>query len=140
MTDELKINGVDAWDIYGVNMGDGFIDSICAPTSMKDFVTSNCRLENGARVITKDAKTDSRDLTLTFTITGKNKADFKAKKKAFEEVLYNGDLKISIPPIGDENYFLVFQKCTSFGMSKTGCFCKISAKFIEPNPAKRTLE
>ncbi len=138
MKGDLLINGLDAWDTYGVNMSDNFIDVLCSTASMKDYVTSNSRLEDGIRVITENAKIDSRDLTLVFTLTGKDKEDYLQKKTDFEEVLYNASVTISIPPRSEEIYFLKYQKCMSFAESKTRRFCKIAVKFIEPDPTRRT--
>ena len=64
MTGELLINGKDAWTQWGVNMGDGFIDALDAPLPMKDYIENESRLEHGKRIITTDAKVDSRDITL----------------------------------------------------------------------------
>ena len=68
MTGELYINGKDAWVTWGVNMGDGFLDALDAPLQMKDYIEDESRLEHGKRMITANAKVDSREITLGFTI------------------------------------------------------------------------
>ena len=81
MTGELFINNKDAWVTWGVNMADGFIDVIGAPLPMKDYIENESRLEHGKRVITDNAKIDSREITLGFTITGTSESDYRQKKR-----------------------------------------------------------
>lgn len=81
MTGELFINEKDAWEIWGVNMGEGFIDAIDSPLPMKNYIEDESRLEHGKRIDTSNAKVDSRDITLGFTITGNSEDDYRSKKK-----------------------------------------------------------
>lgn len=139
MKGELIINGEDAWTQWGVNMGDGFIDTIDAPLPMKDYIENESRLEDGKRVLTSNVKKDSREITLSFTITGTSESDYRSKKKAFETELYNGALTISVPKISGDVYHLIYTgKNVSYGLSLDRCFGNFSAKFEEPNPSDRT--
>lgn len=139
MKGELIINGKDAWTQWGVNMGDGFIDTIDAPLPMKDYIENESRLEDGKRVLTSNVKKDSREITLSFTITGTSESDYRSKKKAFETELYNGALTISVPKISGDVYHLIYTgKNVSYGLSLDRCFGNFSAKFEEPNPSDRT--
>lgn len=138
MKGELLINGKDAWTTWGVCMGDGFLDSIDAPLPMKDYIENESRLEHGKRVITDNAKLDSRELTLAFTITGSSENDYKEKKKAFQTELGQGEMTVKVPELGNEVYKLVYLgKNISYGLSLGRCFGKFSAKFEEPNPTNR---
>lgn len=138
MKGELLINGKDAWTTWGVCMGDGFLDSIDAPLPMKDYIENESRLEHGKRVITDNAKLDSRELTLAFTITGSSENDYKEKKKAFQTELVQGEMTVKVPALGNEVYKLVYLgKNISYGLSLGRCFGKFSAKFEEPNPTNR---
>lgn len=134
---DLLINGEDAL-LYGVRMGDGFLDAIDGLLSLKDPVSNTSRLENGKRVITSAPKIDERDITLAFTITGKSENDFRSKKKAFLTTLYKGNVNIEVPALGNEVYKLIYTKSVSYGLSLNRCFCHLSAKFNEPNPADRS--
>ena len=139
MKGELIINNKDAWTQWGVNMGDGFIDTLDAPLPMKDYIENESRLEDGKRVLTTNVKKDSREITLSFTITGTSESDYRAKKKAFETELYNGALTISVPKISTDVYHLIYTgKNVSYGLSLDRCFGNFSAKFEEPNPSDRT--
>ena len=139
MKGELIINGKDAWTQWGVNMGDGFIDTLDAPLLMKEYIENESRLEDGKRVLTANVKKDSREITLSFTITGTSESDYRAKKKAFETELYKGSLAISVPKVSTDVYHLIYTgKNVSYGLSLARCFGNFSAKFEEPNPSDRT--
>lgn len=136
MEGDLLINNKDAWTVWGVNMGDGFLDAIDTPLQMKEYIENESRMEHGKHIITDNAKVASRELTLQFTITGNSESDYRAKKKAFETELYKGTVNIKIPKLGDEIYHLVYTgKNVSYGLSVNRRFGKISVKFEEPNPS-----
>lgn len=138
MTGDLFINGKDAFSTWGVRMGDSFLDSIDGFNEMKDYIENESRLEHGKRVITDNAKVDSREITLQFTIEGSSESDYRSKKKAFQTELEKGAVNIKVPVLGNEVYKLVYLgKSVSYGLSLDRCFGKISSKFEEPNPMDR---
>ena len=139
MTGDLLINGKDAFSTWGVRMGDGFLDAIDGFNEMKDYIENESRLEHGKRVIAENAKVDSREITLQFTIEGSSESDYRAKKKAFQTELEKGAVNIKIPALGDEIYKLIYLgKSISYGLSPDRCFAKVSSKFCEPNPMDRS--
>jgi hypothetical protein len=139
MTGDLIINGKDAFSTWGVRMGDGFLDAIDGFNQMKDYIENESRLEHGKRVITDNAKVDSREITLQFTIEGSSESDYRSKKKAFQTELEKGAVSIKIPALGSEVYKLVYLgKSISYGLSLDRCFGKVSSKFEEPNPTERS--
>lgn len=139
MTGDLFINGKDAWATWGIRMGDGFLDTIDGFNEMKDYIENESRLEHGKRVITDNAKVNSREITLQFTIEGSSESDYRSKKKAFQTELEKGAVNIKVPVLGNEVYKLVYLgKSVSYGLSPDRCFGKISSKFEEPNPMDRS--
>lgn len=139
MTGDLFINGKDAWSTWGVRMGDSFLDAIDGFNEMKDYIENESRLEHGKRVITDNAKVDSREITLQFTIEGSSESDYRSKKKAFQTELEKGEVNIKVPVLGNEVYKLVYLgKSVSYGLSLDRCFGKVSSKFEEPNPMDRS--
>ena len=139
MTGDLLINGKDAFSTWGVRMGDGFLDAIDGFNEMKDYIENESRLEHGKRVITDNAKVDSREITLQFTIEGSSESDYRSKKKAFQTELEKGAVNIKIPALGDEIYKLIYLgKSISYGLSPDRCFGKVSSRFEEPNPMDRS--
>lgn len=139
MTGDLIINGIDAFSTWGVRMGDGFLDAIDGFNQMKDYIENESRLEHGKRVITDNARVDSREITLQFTIEGDSESDYRTKKKAFQTELEKGAVSIKVPVLGSEVYKLVYLgKSVSYGLSFDRRFGKVSSKFEEPNPADRS--
>lgn len=135
MTGDLFINGKDALETWGARMGDSFLDAIDGFNEMKDYIENESRLEHGKRVITDNAKVDSREITLQFTIEGSSESDYRSKKKAFQTEMEKGAVNIKVPVLGNEVYKLVYLgKSVSYGLSLDRCFGKISSKFCEPNP------
>lgn len=138
MTGDLFINGKDAWNTWGVRMGDGFLDAIDSFNEMKDYIEDESRLEHGKRLITENVRVSSREITLQFTIEGNSENDYRTKKKSFQEELEKGNVNIKVPILGNEIYRLVFLgKSISYGLSPDRCFGKVSSKFCEPNPTNR---
>lgn len=139
MTGDLFINGKDAFYTWGVRMGDGFLDAIDGFNQMKDYIENESRLEHGKRVITDNAKVDSREITLQFTIEGSSESDYRSKKKSFQAELEKGAVNIKVPVLGSEVYKLVYLgKSISYGLSCDRRFGKVSSKFEEPNPMDRS--
>lgn len=138
MTSELFINGRDAWEAWGVNMGEGFLDALDAPLPMKDYIEDESRLENGKRVDTGYAKVASRDITLGFTITGTSESDYRSKKSAFQSELQKGSFTIKVPVLGAHTYRMIYTgKSISYGLSLGRSFGRFTMKVTEPNPADR---
>lgn len=138
MTGDLFINGKDAWQEWGVNMGYSFLDTLDSFPTMKGYIENDSALEHGKRVLVKEPKVASRELTLHFTIKGKNEADFRAKRRAFENELIQGNVNVNVPVLGSEVYKLLYLgKNVTYGLSKTRAFCELAARFEEPNPMDR---
>ena len=103
-----------------------------------DYIENECRLEHGKRILTDNAKVDSRDVTLDFTITGTSRTDYQTKKNAFRTELQKGAVSVKVPDLNNEVYHLVYTgKGISYGLSLDRCFGHFSSKFTEPNPMDR---
>ncbi|WP_175629688.1 hypothetical protein [Bacteroides acidifaciens] len=138
MTD-LLINGRDAFQVWGVRMGDNFLNSLGASVPMKEFIENKSRLEHGKRIIATTLKLDEREITLAFTIEGNSQSDYQTKKIAFFEELYKGVIDIQIPAISNDIYHLIYLgKSITYAQSLDRTFGKCSMKFCEPNPSLRT--
>lgn len=145
MINELLINGKDAYATYGVRMGDGFLEALNAPASVKDYVENESRLKHGKEYVLRDAKGNSlvrvasRDLALSFVIMGETRADFEEKRNAFYSLLYQGGMEIQVPEDNRSfTYKLVYKgKSTSYSHNLERTCCKVAVKFEEPNPTDR---
>lgn len=135
---ELLINGMDAFAVWGVRMGNGFIDALDTPLTMKEYIENESRAEHGKRVLVVKPMISSRTVTLPFTIEGESQSDYQLKKKSFEEELYKGIITIQIPMNSNDVFKLVYKgQCASYGQNRTRTFGKFNAKFEEPNPTDR---
>lgn len=137
MKGDLLINNRDAFLVWGVRMGDGFIEAIYAPLPMKEVIENKSRLQDGKRVIIENRKIDERDLTLTFTLQGSSPSDYTTKYKSFLDEIAKGEFTIKIPALGEEVYHLYYTRSQSFGFNPSRTFSKISVKVNEPNPANK---
>ena len=139
MTGDLIINNKDAWGTWGVRMGDNFIDTIDAPADMKDYIENESRAKNGKQILIGSSKVASRQLTLTFTITGDSQDDYRSKKNAFINELQGGSVEIKIPVLNNDVYKLVYKgKKISYALSLNKRFSKFAATFEEPDPTDRS--
>jgi len=137
-TSDLLINGSDAYETYGIRMGDDFIDNINAFPTMKAYVENTSRLEHGKRVVIGNPKVSSNSVTLTFLLEGSTHADFLTKKAAFLAELAKGYITIQVPKDSDDVYHLIYKKGTSYAQNPQRTFCKVACQFDEPSPNNRT--
>lgn len=135
---DLLINGRDAYAVWGVRMGDNFLDVVGSSVPIKELIENKSRVEHGKRVIINNPKLDERELTLTFTIEGSSQSDYQVKKTSFFEELYKGVIAVQIPANSSDIYHLIYLgKSVTYAQSLDRTFGRISAKFCEPNPAVR---
>ena len=80
-TNELIINGKDAWNTYRVKMGYGFLDALEADADNKSYITNEVRTEHGTRVVPIRPKKAERSITLEFVIVGKDHNDYNNRVK-----------------------------------------------------------
>lgn len=137
---ELIINKYSVYDTFGVRMGDGFLDALTEPLTLKENIENESRLEHGKRIIIdENPKIASRELLLDFTITGSSKEDFLQKKNSFLALMYKGEITLQVPQESPDVYHLIYRsKGTDYGMNAQRTFCHMMLKFVEPNPANRT--
>lgn len=130
---------VDAYDEYGVRLGDGFLDTIQAPVELKEMVENENRNMHGKRVIIGSIRKQSRDLSLSFRLVASSRTVLSNNRKRFyDEVLYQSLIDIRLPKVTEEVFHLRYiGKNTTYGQNASGTSCMITAKFEEANPAKR---
>ena len=136
MRENVKINGNNGYQYYGVVMGRGFIDALEAPLALKEYIENDSRLKNGSQIIV-NKKISKRNVTLSFNIHGNTYNEYMTNKRNFEQVLYDGNVDIQI--IGrPEIYHLIYTgKSVSYKHSYNGRVGIVTFQFTEPNPADR---
>ena len=137
-TNELIINGKDAWTTYRVKMGYGFLDALEADADNKSYITNEVRTEHGTRVVPIRPKKAERSITLEFVIVGIDHSDYNKRIKAFDALMDNGFVTIQVPRSKDDVYRLFCaRKSPTCSRGKGGVIGKKSLKFIEYNPTNR---
>lgn len=139
---EIRINGSSTiYQDYGVRMGEGFLDALNEPLTLKENIENESRLEHGKRVVVEDEpKYTSREVILDFTLAGSSPTDFRKKKKDFLALMYKGEITLQVPEDSDDVYHLIYRgKGSEYAQNAQRTFCHMMLKFEEPNPAHRTL-
>lgn len=137
-TNELIINGNNAWSTYRVRMGSGFLNALEADADNKDYITNTVRTEHGTRVVPIRPKKAERNVTLEFVIVGKDHNDYNERVKVFDAIMDNGFVTIQVPKSKDDVYRLYCaRKSTSYSRGNGGAIGKKSVKFMEYDPTDR---
>lgn len=131
---ELKINGTDAYAMWGVVLEDGSIDKLLSGDTMKEYTTNQSRSLDGVEVLIKNPRLKERTITLTFLFIG-HSLSFLNRFSAFMSTLKSGLVSFHIPEI-NKTYKLIYEANTS--VTQVGLsFAKVSVKFLEPKPNDR---
>lgn len=137
-TNELIINGKDAWTTYRVRMGSGFLDALEADADNKDYITNTIRTEHGTRIVPIRPKKAERSITLEFVIVGKDHKDYNDRVRVFDSLMDNGFVTIQVPKSKDDIYRLYCaRKSTTYSRGRGGAIGKKSIKFSEYDPTNR---
>ncbi|MBO4849856.1 MAG: hypothetical protein J5529_03020 [Prevotella sp.] len=125
----------DAYDNWGVSLEDGAIETLMAPPSSKEYITNECRLENGTRYAAVAPKVAERELTLPIHLVASSKDNLLDKYRNFCIVLRSGkiDIRTSHQSI---IYKLRYKSCTPNGLFLHG-MAKYTLRMVEPNPTDR---
>lgn len=128
-SNELIINGKDAWTNYRVKMGSGFLDALEADADNKSYIANEVRTEHGTRVVPIRPKKAERSITLEFVIIGRDHTDYNKRVKAFDALMDNGFVTIQVPKSKDDVYRLYCaRKSSSYSRGKGGSIGKKSLK------------
>ena len=133
---ELKINGYDAYETWGVSMEDQALAALMTPPTMKDSVRNESRLEHGTLYWAENPKVASRDLTLPIHLVARTKAEYLRKYASFCEELSKGTIDIETCYEQNVIYRCIYQSCTQFTQFING-IAKMSLKLVEPDPTNR---
>lgn len=149
MINEIEINGsATTYEDYGVRMGDGFIDALTEPLTLKGFVANESRIEHGRRLVVSNPRVTSRELSLEFVLQASSPEELTMRKNAFLELMYAGKVMLRLGQglidmyhVPSDVYHLVYLgKGTTYGMNAARTVCRMMLKFEEPNPMRRTYD
>lgn len=145
MTGDFKINGQDAYDIFGATAEDGFLDALLAPPPKKEYISNKSRLRNGEETDNTNSKFDKKtNVTLPFMIEGfgstpeEQRNSYLAHLKLFYQELAKDTFDVCVPSMGSEIYHLIYQKPSAYNGNIGKTCSKVSLIFDEPNQCNRT--
>lgn len=136
MTDDLFINGKDAYATWGISLDETSLSALMTPVANKDFIENKSRLENGKRVVTVNPKVEDRSFALQIHLTASDKAQFFARYELFCKVLAMGVLDIRTKYQPEVVYRTIYQSCSQFSQFMQG-IGKFSLKLNEPDPSPK---
>ena len=135
MKGQAKINGYDIWETWGAAFAKGTYEKLLAPPPMKDYIVNSSRLVHGKNIMTHNARTDSRDISIQIFIEGKSEEQYLSRYKSFLDEVQKGDVVLSVPRLKTIFHF-VYTGCSSYGDYglKRG---KFTVKLTEPSISNR---
>lgn len=136
-----------AWKTFGIRMGDKFLDAITEPWAYKDYITNESALEDGVRITTVDTpKVKSREVSLTLVFVGDSPEQRRSLVNGFLSLVEQNKgriwLRVPAEEAGSPVIYRLYLvgKSGEYGMPLDRCICRMTLKFIEPNPKNRGVE
>lgn len=147
MTNDIKIYSYKGGEKYvlenyvefdgeelGVHIGQDLIGALLTPPALKENITNVSRTEHGTRVMEVPYLAE-RSVTLNFVIIGRSRNVHIGNLDAFMGILNNGHFALSLPKMGGAStYFLNYQSCQSYSITRTGRSSKLAVKCVEYRP------
>lgn len=137
---ELKINGIDAFDAWGVSLSDTALSALMTPAPKKKFISNKSRLIDGKKIIPANPKIDERQVSIAIHLTAPNEETFFERYASFcNDVLALGYMEIETRFQEGVIYRMEYESCSQFSQFMRG-IAKFTLKLTEPNPNNRGVE
>lgn len=133
---ELYINGVDAYEEYGLSMESSALSALMTPPPNKEYIENKSRNEHGKKVVNVEPRVDERDLNLPVHIVASSRSEFLSKYSRLCEVFANGSINISTSYQSDKVYRCNYISCSQFAEYRQK-MAKFTLRLNEPNPYDR---
>ena len=133
---QIYINGIDAYEEWGISMDTQSLSALMTPPPNKTLPENKSRLRNGKEVAKVARKVDERDVTLTINLTAPTEEEFIDRYARFCEVLAEGVLRINTQYQPGVYYNFEYQSCNQFTQFMRG-IASFSLKLNEPDPTNR---
>lgn len=137
---ELFINGLNAFENWGVFMDETSLTTLMEPEPLKDPVSNKSTTQDGKQVRKElQPKVDERDITLSVNLCAKNRTQMFANLLAFKKELKKRRIEITTCYEKDVVYRCDYKSCQQYQSYNRG-LAKFSLKLNEPNPNNRGKE
>lgn len=134
---ELFINGLDAYEKWGVSLSDTALSALMTPSPQKKFISSKSRLKDGKSIVVNNPKVDERSVSIAIHLIARNEAEFFSNYEKFcNDVLAKGYLTIETKFQQGVIYKMEYESCSQFSQFMRG-IAKFTLKMTEPNPNNR---
>lgn len=139
MKGNLYINGLDAFETWGIDLEDGAVTNLMTPPALKELVRNSSRLEHGRRYVVPTSgyatpKYDERQVDLPIHLISTSSTDFFAKYQAFcDDVLIKGAFTLWVRHIPHKLFHLVYNSCSNFNQTWR-VVSVMTLRCTEPNP------
>lgn len=134
---ELFINGLDAYERWGVSLSDTALSALMTPSPQKKFISSKSRLKDGKSIVVNNPKVDERSVSIAIHLIARNEAEFFSNYEKFcNDVLAKGYLTIETKFQQGVIYKMEYESCSQFSQFMRG-IAKFTLKMTEPNPNNR---
>lgn len=132
----IKINGLDPATL-GLTFVSGFLEQMLSFAPSKPAITNTSRHINGVEMHAKNAKVNSRTVSIPVHLKGSSEDDFLNKLEALEALLRNGKQGTGITELFYKRYTykLRFDSCEPLRIFVNEA--RLMLTFTEPNPADR---
>lgn len=133
----ILINGTNS-ETYGITFLQGCAEELLNLPPMKAPVTNQSRLIDGVQMDARNAKLDTRNVTLDIRLKGTNQTDYLTKYENMLAMLRSGKNNTGITEISYLRYIfrLRFEKSETLRILADN-MGRFSLTFTEPNPANR---
>lgn len=140
MIGDLFINGVDAYERYGISLEPSGVSELMTPPSMKEVIENKSRLQHGVRTLNVNPRIEAREITVPMHINARDTDSFLKKYALFcDEVLSIGQMVISTRYQQGVYYKFIYVSCSQFSEFMLS-YAAFSLKMREPDPTDRGLE
>lgn len=130
----MKINGYDAYEMWGVVLEQGSYEKLLSGETMKPYTENTSRSIDGKLVSIKNPRLDERNVILTFNFT-EQEVSLLTRMKSFLGVLKSGLIELNVPEL-NSTYRLIYKSSNNVVQAQLK-IAKINVVFNEPNPADR---
>ena len=139
MKGECFINNKDAYETWGIILGDTSFTALLTPSPVKEYIKNESALLDGVQVVCDEyvyPKVNERDLQLVFYLKAENLTEFLLRYSSFTEELQKGVIDIRTKYQPEITYHLLYISCSQFSQFN-GRVGKFVLKLNEPNPKNR---
>lgn len=133
---QLFINNRDAYTAWGISLSTDGLSALMTPTSIKTFVSDDCRLKNGTDYIVDNIRVTERYITLPLVMSAPTEKAFFNQHSMFCQELKKVQLNVKTSFQSGVVYKCLYQSCTQYAQYMRG-IAKFTLKLIEPNPTDR---